>query len=379
MTKASNMGFKCGIVGLPNVGKSTLFNALTETQAAALRAESGTLFDSLNNLGGGSTPNRNGGWDGGLPRHSLDGFLAAGGRTPAVFHQEQTKLSFHKEIFKAKPVWYPEGGTDIERVAMAFHAQRNHTSTALMLGAAPVAAVYITNGGPPQAGSPFFEPCIDDQGKTLFANAGAGQWFTSSLFNNPATTANELLTSLGTSPFNATNPRVYKGANVQIDAVFNKMGYHYPQQRITSLWQDVAPFISKQKPAEPFVIRNNTLDCTRFLHTNLVPNRFEVDDYQVTTPTDIIGQHIHLPKWDLPSADGSGNGWNYEDGTLSPGSVRERIRAINSYNPSGDGNPKNSAGTVLRHTVSRTRIRPPSPRTRPQLPGPPNGSFSGVF
>ena len=76
----------------------------------------------------------------------------------------------------------------------------------------------------------------------------------------------------------------------------------------------------------------NTFDCTQYYHSNLVPNEYELDDYQVRTPTDIIGQHIHLPKWDLTTADGAANGWNYEDGTLSFMTVEERITAINHYN-----------------------------------------------
>ena len=69
-----------------------------------------------------------------------------------------------------------------------------------------------------------------------------------------------------------------------------------------------------------------------FWHTNLGPEVYELDDYQVKTPTDIIGQHIHLPKWDLSTADGSGNGWNYEDSTLRPARCGGRIHAINAYN-----------------------------------------------
>ena len=152
---------------------------------------------------------------------------------------------------------------------------------------------------------------------------------------------------------------------MQFDAVLNKLGYHYPQERIIALWEDAVPTITKQRPPEPLVMRMNTFDCVMYHHTNLVPAVYELDDFQIRTPTDIIGQHIHLPKWDLTTTDGSANGWNYEDGTLSPDAVRERIPAINHFNPTGAGNPANSAGTGANAPLRRAQ----APVLRPDGPG----------
>ena len=209
---------------------------------------------------------------------------------------------------------------------MRYHAVRNHPSFKVPLTGprTAVAANFVTNGsGGPAVGAPFHEPCIDDTGVRL--NTGVvGTFFSGETLTGMSTR--------GSSIFSAQKPRVIKGSVIQFDAVLNKTGYHYPQQRIITLWQDAVPVINKQQPPEPLVFRMNTFDCAVYSHTNLVPKDYEIDDFQVRTPTDVIGQHIHLPKLDLTTTDGAANGWNYEDGTLSPGAVRERIDAIRAFN-----------------------------------------------
>jgi manganese oxidase len=264
-----------------------------------------------------------GGHNGGLPRHALGGFSEGG-----EAEQEFTRLSALKEVHKAKPYVFDEQGTPLEKLAMKFHGERAHASFALSPTGALTSADFITNGAPPVPGAPFNEPCIDDKG-ALLTRGGDGSFFS-------GTSREAMLKVTDALPngieYGATNPRIYKGANLQLDVVFNKLGYHYPQQRILTLWEDVHATLSKQRAPEPMVMRMNTFDCASYQHTNLIPKDFYADDYQITTPTDVIGQHIHLPKWDLTSADGSANGWNYEDGTFSPGAVRERIWAINTWN-----------------------------------------------
>jgi len=120
-------------------------------------------------------------------------------------------------------------------------------------------------------------------------------------------------------------------ADIQIDAKFNKAGWHMPQHRMRALWGDVAGLRDGTTPPEPLFFRANTGDCVQYVETNLVPKDYELDDFQVRTPTDVIGAHIHLVKFDVTASDGSANGFNYEDGALAPGEVRERIHAINEF------------------------------------------------
>lgn len=277
------------------------------------------LKESGNRLWAALDPEQVGGWDGGLPRHGLDGW-AAGGEAEVI----TSALDFTKVIRSAKAVYFPEEGTDVEQAAMAFHAEPAHPSFALLPDGEIRPGFFLTNGAPPVAGAPFFEPCIDDRQRRLTRAAGPGAFFSGDPSNGTS--------FAGSSPFSADRPRIYKAANIQIDAVFNKAGYHYPQSRMLALWEDVWPVINKQRPPEPLVMRLNTFDCAMYHHTNLIPAYYELDDYQVRTPTDVVGQHIHLPKWDLTAADGAANGWNYEDGVLSPYTVVERIEAIREYN-----------------------------------------------
>ncbi len=273
-----------------------------------------------------------GGFDGGLPRHALSGYTQG-----AEDHSELGRLTARKEILAARPVYYEQKGTPLEEVAMKFHATRHHPTSAFDMAGNVTPSVFVLNGADPVAGSPYNDPCIDDEGTPL-RRGGNGRFFGGAGMGAMISVTDALPGGL---QFGGDNPRIYKGANIQLDVVFNKLGYHYPQQRILSLWEDVAPTLDKKRAPEPLVLRMNTFDCAQYAHTNLVPKEFHADDYQITTPTDVIGQHIHLPKWDLTSGDGSANGWNYEDATFSPGAVRERIHAINAWNAAraGAGQP----------------------------------------
>ena len=263
-------------------------------------------------------PDGSGGFmDGGLPRH-----VVTGGSIAVESHDQ---FDWSKDLATMNAVQLPEDGTAVEKAAMAFFGKRcyatflpdgtpgscpssNSTPPQSTLNNPPTG--FVLNGLPrktpqnplgAQPGAPFADPAIDDNGNAV-----------------------GLL-------------RTYKAAAIQLNVTFNKKGWHFPQQRMLALWQDVIPTFSfnpgnpsSGRRPEPLFFRGNSGDIIEYWHTNLVPNYYLVDDFQVRTPTDILGQHIHLVKFDVTSSDGAGNGFNYEDGTFSPEEVQEMIKAINA-------------------------------------------------
>ncbi|MDH5347930.1 MAG: hypothetical protein OEW13_08480, partial [Nitrospira sp.] len=125
--------------------------------------------------------------------------------------------------------------------------------------------------------------------------------------------------------------REYRAVYIQMDMQVNKAGWHDPQARFPILEQDMKDTLEGIRPTEPLFFRAQSGECVVFKATNLIPSNLNLDDFQVYSPTDTMGQHIHLVKFDVTSSDGSGNGWNYEDGTFAADEIRERIVAYNRH------------------------------------------------
>ena len=237
--------------------------------------------------------------DGGLPRNMVL-------QEKGTIYEKHNAWDFTKENESLLSVQIPEEGTSVEKLAMAAHAVRKHP------GVTPSGAPgdFILNGQSPKPGAPYADPAVD-----IFGNA---------IPNSDCAK-------------NQSGCIRYKAADIEMDVVLNKKGWHFPQQRMISLWGDVKANLDGNRRPEPLFFRANSEQVIEYWHANLVPNYYELDDFQVRTPTDILGQHIHLVKFDVTSSDGAGNGFNYEDGTYSPQEVTDLIGQINKnggmFNP----------------------------------------------
>ncbi len=210
-------------------------------------------------------------------------------------------FSMHMERAQLRVL--PNDGTPLEKIAMAFHSQ-GHWDTRTPEG---IPAKLVVNDSEPKPGAPFADPC-------------RGWTFDSQAFGDRA--------------------RRYDVSAIQTDLIVNRAGWHDPQARINVLDEDVDIFEGQPTAkAAPFFFRANSGDCIEFHHTNRTHEFLAVDDFQVKTPTDTIGQHIHLVKFDVMASDGSGNGFNYEDGTFSRGAIIERIKAAGHLGVDIQGNP----------------------------------------
>ena len=277
--------------------------------------------------------------NGGLPRHVVtDGTLKTARSDPKaaeellgigglaaqviarrVARQDPVSLAAFGAVWDQLAIdTLPHSGTASEKSAMDFHEGKGVPGLVPAKGAPPAnpdlwpeSAAYKTDFAPTTA--------------IQYARKGDALFYVNGRTRAPgAPYANPC-------PANAP-PRDYRAAFIQTELTYNRHGWFDPQGRIVILENDIKDIIdpaTRTRLPEPLFFRANSGDCINFKSSNFVPSALAADDFQVFTPTDTIGQHIHLVKFDVTSSDGSGNGWNYEDSTFSPDEVRERIFAHN--------------------------------------------------
>ncbi|HEX7677362.1 MAG TPA: hypothetical protein VF713_04515, partial [Thermoanaerobaculia bacterium] len=159
--------------------------------------------------------------DGGLPRA-----ITLFDSNP---YEQHTRWDFTKLNNNLTAVTLDEEGTPSEKAAMAMHSVRKHPSHT----PEGKAADFLLNGQPAAHGAPYANPAVDENGDSVCKDKEPG---------------NDLDPESGEQPCLIR----YKAADVQIDAVVNKVGWHYPQTRMISLWEDVKPTVEGKKPPEPF-------------------------------------------------------------------------------------------------------------------------------
>lgn len=260
--------------------------------------------------------------DAGLPRHVTEkpDSCAAGingcARTMPTLTQALDAGDMTFKFKKVKVSVLPQDGDPFERAAMNWHAGQpagadpydpvaptNWFHATRQVGS-NAAARFLVNGQEAAAGAPFANPCPLKPGS-------ADHWVRG-------------LPSL------ATRERRYDVSAIELQLLVNQYGWHDKQARINVLDSDVEDYEGRRRAADPFFFRANSGECIVFHHTNRTPGHTLKDAFQVATPTDIIGQHIHLVKFDVTSSDGSANGYNYEDGTLAYDHVESLIAAANA-------------------------------------------------
>ena len=109
----------------------------------------------------------------------------------------------------------------------------------------------------------------------------------------------------------------YNVSVIQLDVLYNDDGWHDTQGRILVLDEDVDAVLSGAKAPEPLFFRANAGDCINFNLTNRLPNWMGMDDFLALNQTNMMGQHIHLVKFDVTASDGASNGWNYQQATFT--------------------------------------------------------------